>query len=59
MLGEAGDNKFYNKCSENSRSQIIFWTDVFQKLTLGTPELVVALSQWIPDLTPFGFNWEY
>ena len=28
-------NKFYNKCSENSRSQIVFRTDIFQKLTLG------------------------
>ena len=30
--------KFYNKCSENSRSQIVFQTDVFRKLTLGAPE---------------------
>ena len=30
---------FYNKCSENSRSQIFFRTDIFQKLTLGTHEL--------------------
>ena len=30
--------KFYNKCSENSRSQIVFRTDIFQKLTLGAPE---------------------
>ena len=29
--------KFYNKCSENSRSQIVFRTDIFQKLTLGVP----------------------
>ena len=27
--------KFYNKCSENSRSQIVFRTDIFRKLTLG------------------------
>ena len=27
--------KFYNKCFENSRSQIVFRTDVFQKLMLG------------------------
>ena len=29
--------KFYSKCSENSRSQIIFRTDIFRKLTLGAP----------------------
>ena len=28
--------KFYNKCSENSGSQIVFRTDILQKLTLGT-----------------------
>ena len=30
--------KFYNKCSENSRSQIVFRTDIFQKLSLGAPD---------------------
>ena len=29
--------KFYDKCSENSRSQIVFRTDIFQKLSLGAP----------------------
>ena len=29
---------FYNKCSENSRSKIVFRTDIFRKLTLGAPE---------------------
>ena len=32
--------KFYNKCSENSRSQIVFRTDIldiFRKLSLGVP----------------------
>ena len=29
--------KVYNKCSENSRSQIVFWTDIFEKL--GASEL--------------------
>ena len=28
----------YNKCSENSRSEIVFRTDVFRKLTLGAPD---------------------
>ena len=27
--------KFYNKCFENSRSQIVFRRDIFQELTLG------------------------
>ena len=30
--------KFYNKCSENSRSQIVLRTVIFQKLTLGASE---------------------
>ena len=30
--------KFYNKCSENSRSQFVFRTDIFRKLSLGAPE---------------------
>ena len=29
--------KFYNKCSENSRAQIVFRTDIFRKLTFGAP----------------------
>ena len=29
--------KFYNKCSENSRSQIVFQTDIFRKLSLVAP----------------------
>ena len=29
---------FLNKCSENSRSQIIFRTDIFRKLSLGAPD---------------------
>ena len=30
--------KFNNKCSENSRSQIVFRTDISRKLTLGAPD---------------------
>ena len=30
---------FYNKCSENDRSQIVFRTDIFRKLTLGAPDM--------------------
>ena len=41
--------KFYNKCSKNSKSQIIFRTDIFQKLSLGAPDgyRVVKLSDSI------------
>ena len=36
ILGEAGKQEISNnKCSENSRSQIVFRTDIFQKLSLG------------------------
>ena len=36
--GEAGKQEISNnKCSENSRSQIVFRTDIFQKLSLGVP----------------------
>ena len=33
--------KFYNKCSENCRSQIVFRTDIFRKLSLGAPVVSV------------------
>ena len=33
--------KFYNKCSENPRSQIVFRTDILQKLTLGAPDWII------------------
>ena len=36
MLGEACRQEIFdNKCSENFRSQILFRTDIFRKLTLG------------------------
>ena len=37
-LGESGKQEIYNKCSENSRYQIVFRKDIFQKLSLGAPE---------------------
>ena len=40
--------KFYEKCSENSRYQIVFRTDIFRKLSLGAPEYlfdVVGLTR--------------
>ena len=47
--------KFYNKCSENSRSQIVFRTDIFRKLTLGAPgpNLFSLLEATFPKLDPF------
>ena len=37
--------KFYNKCSENSRCQIVFRTDIFKKLTLGAPDCYVPFFE--------------
>ena len=34
--------KRYDKCSENSRSQIVFRTDIFRKLSLGAPVIYVV-----------------
>ena len=36
--------EFYNKCSKNSSSQIVFRTDIFRKLTLGAPITTNALK---------------
>ena len=38
-------NKFYKICSENSRSQIVFLTDIFRKLTLSAPSLQIPHTQ--------------
>jgi len=38
ILGEAGKQEMLRKCSENSRSQIVFRTYIFRKLRLGAPE---------------------
>ena len=36
--------KFYNECSENSRSQIVLRTDIFRKkLRLGAPESIQSM----------------
>ena len=37
ILGDAGRQDIYNKCPEQSGSQIVFRTDIFQKLSLGAP----------------------
>ena len=38
IVGEAGKQEIYNKCSENSRSQMVFRTDIFRKLRLSAPD---------------------
>ena len=38
-LERQASKKFYKKCSENSSSQIVFRTDIFQKLTLSAPDV--------------------
>ena len=43
ILGEEGKQEIYNKCSENSRSQIVFRTDISRKLTLGAPAVTLAI----------------
>ena len=42
ILGEEGKQEIYNKCSENSRSQIVFRTDISRKLKLGVPAVTLA-----------------
>ena len=37
--------KFYNKCSENFRAQIVFRTDIYQKLKLAAPEKFTHLNR--------------
>ena len=39
--------KFNNKNFENSRSQIVFRTDIFRKLSLGAPDLCNSRPQYI------------
>ena len=47
--------KFHNKCSENSRTQIVFRTDIFQKLALGAPDW----SHWSAIVTLKITYWKY
>ena len=47
--------KFYNKCSENSRPQIVFRTDIIRKLTLGAP---VQCSQFLNKYLSFSFSFQ-
>ena len=50
ILGGKESKKFYNKCSENSRSQIVFQTDIFQKLSLGAPETTFSFTTHNPQI---------
>ena len=54
ILGESGKQEIYNKCSENYRSQIVFRTDIFRKLTLGAPVAGVAWWFWLDALNNLG-----
>ena len=45
-------SKILNKCSENSRSQIVFRTYIFQKLTLGAPDEMIW-KRWGETFTSF------
>ena len=49
--------KFYNKCSENSRSQIVCRTDVFRKLTLGAPDRSKGWSFQVAEIRIHGQYW--
>ena len=40
ILEEAGKQEMLQQCSENSRSQIVFRTDIFRKLPLGAPDKI-------------------
>ena len=42
-----GKQEILQQCSENSRSQIVFRTDIFRKLTLGAP--AYAAEQGVSD----------
>ena len=48
--------KFYNKCFENSRSEIVFRTDISWKLTLGAPEDTVNTRRVISILSKNGIQ---
>ena len=43
---------FYKKCSDNSRSQTVFRTDIFRKLTLGA--LISRRHHWFTQEMTFG-----
>ena len=45
------NKKFDNKFAENSRSQIVFRTDIFEKLALGVPVSVLPLHRLMKRVT--------
>ena len=47
--------KFYHKCSKNARSQIVFRTDIFRKLSLGAPENSFVRSSY-PEVSDWTFH---
>ena len=49
--------KFYNKCSENSRCQIVFRTDIFRKLSLGAPETTGPRTKPIKESGNLHYDW--
>ena len=51
ILGGADKHKILQQCSENSRSQIVFRTDISGKLTLGAPESIQLIIAKLADET--------
>ena len=50
---------FTKKCSENSRYQIVFRTDIFRKLTLGAPDLCLLMRIIVLTLASLQFRRSY
>ena len=38
ILGEGGEQEIFNKCPKIRDLKVVFRTDIFQKLTLGTTD---------------------
>ena len=51
ILREAGKQEIFNKCSENSRCQIVFRIDIFRKLSLGAPDSMLHFYSSVRELT--------
>ena len=54
QMRQASKN-FYNKCSKNSISQIVFRTDIFQKLPLVAPESLLSAFNILVGVLRSGF----
>ena len=48
--------EFYNKCAENSRSHIVFRTDIFRKLTLRAPDSLCEVQKFAIILKHHSLN---